>query len=272
MFGFGGNKPVKRPRLLGLDTDSDKGYYYTRVDDRGALPGHHSPHHEEAGWAGCSGPTRTRPRRCSRTGQYPGPPACGSSVSPRSSPRSAVSCCGQYRGRRVGLVRFNISLILVAVLAASTLFTLGRRSPILNAIVGSFLSWCCGCTSLDDFFVRYQGVDSACSRVAVACVPGMKLVRLRPTGSDAARTSSMTRQSRLLLTGSRGPRPVGEPDDGACDLAVDEPQRAFGGLWRSDKLSLMHARGDHRSDPAPTGRVRPRLQRLHRLVRATRDR
>jgi len=137
-FGFGGNKPVERPRLLGLDTDSDKGYYYTALtiavlclgiivltmrsrlgrllrayaDSPQALLAHGANTRVTSVWVFC--------------------------ISAFIAAIGGVLLAGNTEVAASVSFDFNISLILVAVLAASTLFTLGRRSPILNAIVGSY--------------------------------------------------------------------------------------------------------------------------------------
>ena len=177
MFGVGGNMLIERPKLLGLDTASDKGYYYTALII--ALL--------------CLGVIVATMR--SRLGRLlraygDSPPALLAHGANTRVTSVWVFCISAFLAaiggallgattNAAGAVSFdyNISLVLVAVLAASTLFTVGRRSPILTAIVGAFLFVVLKVYITDDFFIRYQGVGFGLLALAVACISGMKSFR-----------------------------------------------------------------------------------------------
>jgi ABC-type branched-subunit amino acid transport system permease subunit len=173
MFGVGGNMLIERPKLLGLDTDTDRGYYYTSLAI-GVL---------------CLGlivlTMKSRLGRLLR-GYADSPQALLAHGANTRVTSVWVFCISAFIAgiggallgattEAAGAVSFdyNISLTLVAVLAASTLFTAGRRSPILTAIIGSILYVVSKVYITDDFFIRYQGVGFGVLALAVACVPGM---------------------------------------------------------------------------------------------------
>ena len=83
-------------------------------------------------------------------------------------------CAARRRTGGAGAVSFDftISLTLIAVLAASTLFTLGADRRSSTAIVGAFLFVVLKVYITDDFFVKYQGVGFGLVALGVACVPG----------------------------------------------------------------------------------------------------
>ena len=209
MFGFGGNMPVERPRLLGLDTDSDKGYYYTALTIAVL----------------CLGvivlTMRSRLGRLLRA--YADSPRAMLAHGANTRVTSVwVFCISAFIAAIGGALLaantevaasvsfdFNISLVLVAVLAASTLFTLGRRSVILNAIVGAFLFVVLRVYITDDFFVRYQGVGFGLLALAVACVPGMKWFRSIRPAPDADRDDRDDPAAPVSSHWEPEPRPVG---------------------------------------------------------------
>lgn len=209
MFGFGGNMPVERPRLLGLDTDSDKGYYYTALTIAVL----------------CLGiivlTMRSRLGRLLRA--YADSPQAMLAHGANTRVTSVwVFCISAFIAAIGGALLaantevaasvsfdFNISLVLVAVLAASTLFTLGRRSVILNAIVGAFLFVVLRVYITDDFFVRYQGVGFGLLALAVACVPGMKWFRSMRPAPAADRDDPDDPAAPVSPHWEPEPRPVG---------------------------------------------------------------
>ncbi len=208
MFGVGGNMLIDRPRLFGLDTDTEKGYYYTALTI-GVL---------------CLGlivvTMRSRLGRLLRA--YGDSPQAMLAHGANTRVTSVwVFCISAFIAaiggallaattEAAGAVSFDytISLILVAVLAASTLFTFGRRSPILTAIVSAFLFVVLKVYITDDFFIRYQGVAFGLLALGVACAPGMKwfqsLHRVPQTdqGDDDEEAPAPHRQPEQ-------PRPVG---------------------------------------------------------------
>jgi ABC-type branched-subunit amino acid transport system permease subunit len=207
MFGVGGNMLIDRPRLFGLDTDSDKGYYYTALTIAVA----------------CLGiivlTMRSRLGRLLRA--YGDSPQAMLAHGANTRVTSVwVFCISAFiaaiggsllaaNTEAAGTVSFdyNISLTLVAVLAASTLFTLGRRSPILTAIVGAILYVVLRVYITDSFFIRYQGVGFGLLALGVACVPGMtwfQSIRRAPeTEPDVADGHAEP------VASHRQPRPVG---------------------------------------------------------------
>jgi ABC-type branched-subunit amino acid transport system permease subunit len=177
MFGVGGNMLIDRPHLLGLDTETDKGSYYTALIIALACLGI------------IVATMRSRLGRLLRA--YGDSPQAMLAHGANTRVTSVWVFCisafiaaigGALLGATTaaaGAVSFdyNISLILVAVLAASTLFTLGRRSPIGTAIIGALLYVVLKVYITDSFFVRYQGVGFGLLALAVACGPGMKVFR-----------------------------------------------------------------------------------------------
>lgn len=205
MFGVGGNMQIARPRLFGLSTDSDKGYYYTVLsisllclgiivatmrsrlgrflraygDSPQALLAHGANTRVTSVWVFCISAFIAA--------------IGGSLLAATTEAAGAVS------------FDYNISLVLIAVLAASTLFTLGRRSPILTAIVSAILYVVLKVYITDDFFIRYQGVGFGFLALGVACVPGMKWfksIRRAPEAVQAEDDHAEPVSHRL-------PRPVG---------------------------------------------------------------
>lgn len=183
MFGVGGNMQIARPKLFGLDTDSDKGYYYTALiisvlclgvvvltmrsrlgrllraygDSPQALLAHGANTRVTSVWVFCISAFLAA--------------LGGALLAATTEAAGAVS------------FDYNISLTLIAVLAASTLFTFGRRSPILTAIVSAFLFVVLKVYITGDFYNRYQGVGFGFLALGVACVPGMnwfKSIRRNP--------------------------------------------------------------------------------------------
>jgi branched-subunit amino acid ABC-type transport system permease component len=177
MFGVGGNMLIDRPTLFGMPTDSDKGYYYTALIIAVACLGI------------IVATMRSRLGRLLRA--YGDSPRAMLAHGANTRVTSVWVFCisafiaaigGALLGATTaaaGSVSFdyNISLTLVAVIAASTLFTLGRRSPIGTAIIAAFLYVVLKVYITDSFFVRYQGVGFGLLALGVACVPGMKSVR-----------------------------------------------------------------------------------------------
>jgi branched-subunit amino acid ABC-type transport system permease component len=182
MFGQGGNMAVERPKLLGLDTQSEKGYYYTALiiallclgivvvtmqsrlgrllraygDSPSAMLAHGANTRVTSVWVFCISAFLAG--------------IGGALLAATTEAAGAVS------------FDYTISLTLVAVLAASTLFTLGRRSPVLTAIVAAFLFVVLKLYITDAFFLKYQGVGFGLLALGVACVPGMKkFASARPT-------------------------------------------------------------------------------------------
>ncbi len=204
MFGVGGNMQIERPTLLGLDTDSDKGYYYTSLIIAVLCLGI------------IVATMRSRLGRLLRA--YGDSPQAMLAHGANTRVTSVwVFCISAFIAaiggallaattEAAGAVSFDytISLTLVAVLAASTLFTLGRRSPILTAIVSAILFVVLKVYITDDFFIRYQGVGFGFLALAVACVPGMqwfKSIRRAPQ-------ADLEDQSEEPVS-HRMPRPVG---------------------------------------------------------------
>jgi ABC-type branched-subunit amino acid transport system permease subunit len=213
MFGVGGNMAIERPKLFGLSTDSDKGYYYTALVIALA----------------CIGVVVVTMR--SRLGRLlraygDSPPALLAHGANTRVTSIWVFCISAFiaaiGGALLGATTnaagaasfdYNISLILIAVLAASTLFTLGRRSPILTAIIGSLLYVVSKVYITDEFFVRYQGVGFGIAALAVACLPGM-------TGfAPLRRTPATAKPARR----AGGGRPDHDADQGSASHRLTSP-------------------------------------------------
>jgi branched-subunit amino acid ABC-type transport system permease component len=186
MFGVGGNMQIARPKLFGLSTDTDKGYYFTALviallclgvivatmrsrlgrflraygDSPQALLAHGANTRVTSVWVFCISAFIAA--------------IGGALLAATTEAAGAVS------------FDYNISLTLVAVLAASTVFTLGRRSPILTAIVSAILYVVLKVYITDDFFIRYQGVGFGLVALGVACVPGMKWFKTLRRAPDVA--------------------------------------------------------------------------------------
>jgi branched-subunit amino acid ABC-type transport system permease component len=195
MFGVGGNMLIDRQKLFGLDTDTDRGYYYTALtiallclgiivatmrsrlgrllraygDSPQAMLAHGANTRVTSVWVFCISAFIAA--------------IGGALLGATTSAAGAVS------------FDYNISLVLVAVLAASTLFTLGRRSPILTAIVGAILYVVLKVYITDGFYVRYQGVGFGLLALGVACVPGMKAfkpIKRAPTQDQDAEQGAVS--------------------------------------------------------------------------------
>jgi ABC-type branched-subunit amino acid transport system permease subunit len=202
MFGRGNNARVSRPMLFGtaLNTGSDKGYYFVTL----ILT------------LMCLGiVTLTRRTRLGRLLRAYGdsPTALLAHGANTTVTGVFVFCISAFisgiagalvagvTGQASGIsFDFSISLTIIAVLAASTVFTLGRRMPILASVIAAVLYEVLKGYVTNSFFVRYEGVAFGVLAILVACAPGMSSARLF---TRAARASD--REPRLSPVTSRLP-------------------------------------------------------------------
>jgi ABC-type branched-subunit amino acid transport system permease subunit len=179
MFGTPNNTPVRRPSLFGtgLNTATDKGYYFVTL----------------AIVVICLGlvalTRRTRLGRILRA--YGDSPTALLAHGANTTVTGVfVFCISAFisgiagallageTGQASGIsFDFSISLTMIAVLAASTVFTLGRRMPITASIVAAFIFEVLKAYVTNSFFIRYEGVAFGVLAVAVACGPGMGVLR-----------------------------------------------------------------------------------------------
>jgi branched-subunit amino acid ABC-type transport system permease component len=189
MFGTPNNMPLRRPLLFGssLNTSTDKGYYFVTL----------------VIVVICIGivafTRRTRLGRLLRA--YGDSPTALLAHGVNTTVTGVfVFCISAFitgiagallaggTGQASGIsFDFSISLTMIAVLAASTVFTFGRRMPITASIVAAVIFVVLKAYITNSFFVRYEGVAFGILAVAVACGPGMGVVRVLRGGRAAER-------------------------------------------------------------------------------------
>jgi branched-subunit amino acid ABC-type transport system permease component len=175
MFGKGNNTRVSRPMLFGtsLNTASDKGYYFVTLIIT----------------LMCLGIVILT--RCTRLGRLlraygDSPTALLAHGANTTVTGVFVFCISAFISGIAGALLagvtgqasgvsfdFSISLTMVAVLAASTVFTLGRRMPIVASVIAALTYEVLKGYITSDFFVRYEGVAFGLLAILVACGPGM---------------------------------------------------------------------------------------------------
>jgi branched-subunit amino acid ABC-type transport system permease component len=189
MFGAQNVTVVTRPKLFGsaLDTSSDKGYYFTTLAI--ALM--------------CLGVVAlTRRTRLGRLLRAYGdsPTALLAHGANTTVTGVSVFCISAFVSGIAGALLagvtssasgisydFSISLAMIAVLATSTILTLGYRMPVVASIVAAFIYVVLKAYIASSFFVRYQGVLFGVLAIAVACGPGMGTVRFLRRGRAVER-------------------------------------------------------------------------------------
>jgi ABC-type branched-subunit amino acid transport system permease subunit len=189
MFGPSNVMPIKRPKLFGaaLDTATNKGYYFTTLAI--ALM--------------CLGMVAlTRRSRLGRLLRAYGDSPAALLAHGANTTMTGVSvfCISAFIAGIGGALLagvtsaasgisydFSISLAMIAVLATSTLFTLGHRMPIVASVIAAFIYEVLKVYIRSSLFVRYQGVGFGILAIAVACGPGMGTIRVFRKGRAAER-------------------------------------------------------------------------------------
>jgi branched-subunit amino acid ABC-type transport system permease component len=191
MFGLENSKQIARPKLLGLHTDGDKGYYYVVVTVAALLVG------------------LVLLVRRSRLGRIlralaDSPAALDAHAVRTKVTRLSVFCLSAFTaavggaliggatqaagGDASGTFGYFNSLALIAVLAFC-----GRR-PVLGPVLAAFLFAVAKIYPPMDtrFFTDYRGAFFGGLALAVAVFPGIRLPQLRERGAERGTSSPVT--------------------------------------------------------------------------------
>jgi ABC-type branched-subunit amino acid transport system permease subunit len=174
MFGESNVSEVGRPRLFGLGTDSDKGYYFAilavtlvclaliavvRTSRLGRLL---------RGFGDSPAAVRAHGANTTVMGVMV---FCVSAFVSGIAGALLAGVTGSAAGGSFG---FTISLTMIAVLLACSVFTLGAPMPIMLSVIAAFIYQVSKVYFTSQFFIDYQGVALGVVAIGVACAPGIR--------------------------------------------------------------------------------------------------